>query len=53
MFSLSGPCKLLFLCCLLGVVVRVMLYPCIVCVALLDLQNSLVKLYDAANGKRD
>ena len=39
MFSLSGPCELLFLLCFIAswtwVVVSVMLYPCIVCVALL------------------
>ena len=32
-FSLSGPCELLFLLCF--VVVSVMLYPCMFCVALL------------------
>ena len=39
MFSLSGPCGLLFLLCFISswtwVVVSVMLYPCILCVALL------------------
>ena len=39
MFSLSGPCELLFLICFIAswtlVVVSVMLYPCILCVALL------------------
>ena len=39
MFSLSGPCELLFLLCFIfswtWVVVSVMLYPCILCVALL------------------
>ena len=39
MFSLAGPCELLFLLCCIaywtGVVVSVMLYPCILCVALL------------------
>ena len=39
MFSLSGPCELLFLICFTvswtRVVVSVMLYPCISCVALL------------------
>ena len=39
MFSLSGPCELLFLLCFIAswtrVVVSVMLYPCILCVALL------------------
>ena len=38
MFSLSGPCELLFLLCFMlwiYVVVSVMLYSCIVCVALL------------------
>ena len=39
MFSLSEPCELLFLLGLIaswaGVVVSVMLYPCILCVALL------------------
>ena len=39
MFNLSGPCELLFLLCCItswtSVVVRVLLYPCIVCVALL------------------
>ena len=39
MFSLSGPCELLFLLCFIAywtwVMVRVMLYPCILCVALL------------------
>ena len=39
MFSLSVPCELLFLLCFIasctGVVVSVMLYPCILCVALL------------------
>ena len=38
-FSLSGPCELLFLLCFITswalVVVSVMLYPCILCVALL------------------
>ena len=38
MFSLSGPCELLFLLCFIDswtrVVVSVMLYPCILCVAL-------------------
>ena len=38
-FSLSGPCELLFLLCFIAswtiVVVSVMLYPCILCVALL------------------
>ena len=42
MFSLSGPCDLLFLICFNAswtlVVVSVMLYPCILCVArLMDL----------------
>ena len=42
MFSLSRPCELLFLLCFIApwikVVVSVMLYPCILCVAqLLDL----------------
>ena len=39
MFRLSGPCELLFLLCFIAfwtsVVVSVMLYPCILCVALL------------------
>ena len=39
MFNLSGPCELLFLLCFIaswtGVVVCVMLYNCILCVALL------------------
>ena len=39
MFSLSGPCELLFLLCLIAswtlVVMSVLLYPCILCVALL------------------
>ena len=39
MVSMSGPCELLFLLCCIAswicVVVSVMLYPCIVCVALL------------------
>ena len=39
MFSLSGPCELLFLLCFIAswtsVVVSVRLYPCILCVALL------------------
>ena len=39
MFRLSGPCELLFLLCCIAswtrVVVSVMLYPCILCVALL------------------
>ena len=39
MFTLSGPCQLLFLLCFIAswtrVVVSVMLYPCILCVALL------------------
>ena len=39
MFSSSGPCELLFVLCFIApwirVVVSVMLYPCIVCVALL------------------
>ena len=39
MFSLSGSCELLFLLYFIaswtGVVVSVMLYPCILCVALL------------------
>ena len=39
MFSLSGPCELLFLLCFIPswtrVVVSVMLYPCILCIALL------------------
>ena len=39
MFSLSGPCELLFLFCFIAcwtrVLVSVMLYPCILCVALL------------------
>ena len=39
MFSLSGPCELLFLLCFIDswtcVVVSVMLYPCIFCVSLL------------------
>ena len=39
MFSLSGPCELLFLLCFTAswtcVVVSVLLYPCIFCVALL------------------
>ena len=39
MFSLSGPCELLFLLCFIAswtrVVVSVMLYHCILCVALL------------------
>ena len=39
MFNLSGPCELLFLLCFIAswtwVVVSVMLYPCILCVALL------------------
>ena len=39
MFSLSEPCELLFLLCFIAfwtyVVVSVMLYPCILCVALL------------------
>ena len=39
MFSLSGPCELLFLLCFIAswtwVVVSVMLYPCMLCVALL------------------
>ena len=39
MFSLSGPCELLFLLCFIAswtcVVVSVMLYPCIICLALL------------------
>ena len=39
MFSLPGPCELLFLHCFIApwtrVVVSVMLYPCILCVALL------------------
>ena len=39
MFSLSGPCELLLLLCFIAswtrVVANVMLYPCIVCVALL------------------
>ena len=39
MFSLSGPCELLFLLCFITswtrVVVSVMLYPCILCVSLL------------------
>ena len=38
LFSLSGPCELLFLLCLIaswtGVVVSVMLYPCMFCVSL-------------------
>ena len=38
-FSLSGPCELLFLLCFIAsltcVVVTVMLYPCILCIALL------------------
>ena len=38
-FSLSGPCELLFLLCFIASwtpeVVSVMLYPCILCVALL------------------
>ena len=38
MFSLSGPCELLFLLCFIAswtrVVVSVMLYPCILCIAL-------------------
>ena len=40
-FSLSEPCELLFLLCFIAswtrVVVGVMLYPCILCVALLTL----------------
>ena len=39
MFNLSGPCELLFLLCFIAswtaVMVSVMLYPCILCVALL------------------
>ena len=39
MFNLSGPCELLFVICFIaswtGIVVSVMLYPCILCVALL------------------
>ena len=39
MFNLSGPCELLFLLCCIAsltcVVVNVMLYPCILCIALL------------------
>ena len=38
MFSLSGPCELLFLLCFItswSRVVSVMVYPCILCVALL------------------
>ena len=39
MFSLSGPCELLFLLCFIAswtrVVVSVMIYHCSVCVALL------------------
>ena len=39
MFSLSGPCELLFLLCCIAswtwVVVGVMLYTCVLCVALL------------------
>ena len=39
MFIVSGPCELLFLLCFIAswtrVVVSVMLYPCILCVALL------------------
>ena len=39
MLSLSGPCELLFLLCFIAswtsVVVSVMLYPCMLCVALL------------------
>ena len=46
MFNFSRPCELLFLLCFIsawtGVVVSVMLYPCILCVALLVYMFPLV-----------